>query len=62
LSSFWRFERRRGDPELDAIAVQHDDVHALRAGALSPRRHAEPPAMERMARIHDGHLFIERVT
>jgi hypothetical protein len=62
LSSFRRFERRRRNPELDAIAVQHDDVQALRARTLCPRRHAEPSAMERMAGVEHGHLFIEGVT
>jgi hypothetical protein len=59
LSSFRRFERRHGDPELDAIPVQHDDVQALRARALRSRRHPEPSAVQRVPRIGDGHLFIE---
>jgi hypothetical protein len=62
LSSFRRLDRGRRDPKLDAFPVEHHDMRTL--GARQPRsgRHAEPPAVQRVAGVDDGHLFVGGVT
>ena len=60
-ASFRRFERRGGNPQLDAVAVHHHDIEPLRARALCARRNAESSAEQRVAGIEDGHFFIEGV-
>jgi hypothetical protein len=58
LSSFRWCDGGGRNPQQDAVAVQHLDVAALGTRPPRPGRYAEPPAVQRMARIGDRDLFL----
>ena len=50
-------ERGRGDPEQDAVSVEHQDISAAGAGAEGAEGDAKPATVERVAELLDGHLL-----
>jgi hypothetical protein len=52
-----RRERRRGDPEQDAVSVEHQDISAAGAGAEGAEGDAKPATVERVTELLDGHLL-----
>ena len=50
-------KRRRGDPEQDAVSVEHQDISTAGAGAEGAESDAKSATMERVAELLDGHLL-----
>ena len=50
-------QRRRGDPEQDAVSVEHQDISAAGAGAEGAEGDAKSATMERVAELLDRHLL-----